>query len=208
MTDKTNPMPLGVGAVENIAECVANARDSGELLDRAGFRQAVHEVRKFLADVEKVAVKLPRGACIAIIEDDLEMQRAIVRLAKTVGFTEIRTYSSAEDFVADTTGSAMDVPDALVTDWDLPGSGGSVVLQHLLNLHRTYSELDTFRVIHSARPAAEADCWSESWSFAVNVVVQKGDPVALKTTLGEAYTFALREIGRCQQALDEEAGET
>ena len=64
---------------------------------------------------------------VAIIEDDQQVRRALERLLTTVGY-DVRTFSSAEDFVA---GLSVSVPACLVLDAHLPKMDGLALFEWL-----------------------------------------------------------------------------
>src|SRR6266536_5785864 len=69
---------------------------------------------------------------VAVVDDDDSFARALGRLLRAAGF-EVRTYPSAEDFLAPT---SLPQPDCLVLDIQLAGMSG-------LELQRRLRELGT-----------------------------------------------------------------
>jgi FixJ family two-component response regulator len=65
---------------------------------------------------------------ICIVDDDVSLCRALTRLLRSTGFTNVSTFSSAEEFIQADRGETCSI---LILDLQLPGMSG-VELLHLL----------------------------------------------------------------------------
>jgi FixJ family two-component response regulator len=68
-----------------------------------------------------------RQPVIAIVEDNVSIQRALARLLSTAGW-QARTFASAEAFLHT---HLQGIPDCLLLDLWLPGMTGVELLEHL-----------------------------------------------------------------------------
>jgi FixJ family two-component response regulator len=65
--------------------------------------------------------------CIAIIDDDPSVLKALSRLLRTRAF-DARTYGSAQEFLA---ALPSGLPECLIVDLQMPGMSGLELMQHL-----------------------------------------------------------------------------
>ena len=65
---------------------------------------------------------------IFIVDDDLSLCRALARLLRSTGYQDVRTYSSAEDFITE---ASPDPCAIMILDLQLPGMSGIELIENL-----------------------------------------------------------------------------
>jgi len=65
---------------------------------------------------------------ICIVDDDTSLCRALARLLKSTGYRNVRTFSSAEDFIV---GASIGTCSVMILDLQLPGMSGLELLENM-----------------------------------------------------------------------------
>jgi FixJ family two-component response regulator len=91
--------------------------------------------------------------CIAIVDDDAGVRRALARLLRAFRFDPV-TYGSAEEFLASLRGR---VPDCLLVDLQMPDMNGLELQQHLA---RASVRIPTVVITAHDRPGMRERCRS------------------------------------------------
>ena len=89
-----------------------------------------------------------QSANIAIVDDDEDVRLALQTFFRSAGY-EVRTFDSAEAFLASLHGGA---PDCLITDLHMPGMEGLTLQEELNGLGRTFPI-----IVVTAYPSSDAE---------------------------------------------------